>query len=214
MVGFVHLNLFVEYLHFVPYFHIVEEQIGNFDLVDYFHNFLVLYNLGYTLAMLPDMIMGMLTGQNKNLTLHKGALPLLMVFGSLFCHNPIMKYLLLGLGGLGFLGQSNKELQGREGTSRTLSTYKRYPDEPTDGRIVFNGIKGQDIAVTIDGNPFVVQLDPLTIDSYNRGAVSQGSLCNAVLRAYDEQHVGVSERYEQAISQQEEQNIDQTLALK
>lgn len=171
-------------------------------------------NLGYTLAMLPDMIMGMLTGQNKNLTLHKGALPLLMVFGSLFCHNPIMKYLLLGLGGLGFLGQSNKELQGREGTSRTLSTYKRYPDEPTDGRIVFNGIKGQDIAVTIDGNPFVVQLDPLTIDSYNRGAVSQGALCNAVLKAYDEQYSGVSERYERVVNQQEQDKLDQTLALK
>ena len=171
-------------------------------------------NLGYTLAMLPDMIMGMLTGQNKNLTLHKGALPLLMVFGSLFCHNPIMKYLLLGLGGLGFLGQSNKELQGREGTSRTLSTYKRYPDEPTDGRIVFNGIKGQDIAVTIDGNPFVVQLDPFTIDSYNRGAVSQGALCNAVLKAYDEQYSGVSERYERVVNQQEQEQLDQTLALK
>ena len=172
-------------------------------------------NLGYTLAMLPDMIMGMLTGQNKNLTLNKGALPLLMVFGSLFCHNPIMKYLLLGLGTMGFLGQSNKELQGREeNSSRNLSTYKRYPDEPMDGRIVFNGIKEQSLAVTIDGNPFVVNLDPLTVDSFRRGAVSQGALCNAVLRAYDEQHVSISERYEQTISQQEEQDVDQTLALK
>ena len=109
---------------------------------------------------------------------------------------------------------SNKELQGREGTSRTLSTYKRYPDEPTDGRIVLNGIKGQDIAVTIDGNPFVVQLDPLTIDSYNRGAVSQGALCNAVLKAYDEQYSGVSERYERVVKQQEQEQLDQTLALK
>ena len=159
--------------------------------------------------------MGMLTGQNKNLTLHKGALPLLMVFGSLFCHNPIMKIMLLMFGATGFLGQSNKELQGREqGTSRTLSTYKCYPDEPIDSRIVFNGIKDQSIAVSIDGNPFVVNLDALTIDSYRRGAVSQGALCNAVLRAYDEQHIGVSERYERTITQHEDENLDQTLALK
>ena len=79
---------------------------------------------------------------------------------------------------------------------------------------MFNGIKGQDIAVTIDGNPFVVQLDPLTIDSYNRGAVSQGALCNAVLKAYDEQYSGVSERYERVVNQQEQEQLDQTLSLK
>lgn len=173
-------------------------------------------NLGYTLAMLPDMLFGMLTGQNTHMRLDKAAFPLLMIFGGIFMNNPILKYMMIGLGGMNILNQGQKEAIARdEQERRAVTSYKRYPEEPLDPRIQFNGIKGNSLVVAIDGNPYVVQLDDDTIDSYERGAVSQSALCNAVLRTYDETaHVSRNERYEQAISAHENERVIQEVALK
>ena len=56
-------------------------------------------NLGYVLAMLPDMLIGMLTGQSKNLHLKDNLLPFGAIFAGLFVKNPLLKMLLIGLGG-------------------------------------------------------------------------------------------------------------------
>ena len=173
-------------------------------------------NLGYTLAMLPDMLFGMLTGKNTSMRLDKAAFPLLMIFGGIFMNNPLLKFLMMGLGGLNILNQSHKEAELQDSQERRMTpTYKHYPDEPLDARITFNGIKGNSLMVDIDGSPFVVQVDDATIDSYQRGAVSKGALCNAVLRSYDATaHVHQNERYEQALAQQENERVVQEVVLK
>lgn len=56
-------------------------------------------NMGYVLAMLPDMLIGMFTGKNPNMKLEDNFLPLAAIFGGMFVKNPLLKMLLLGFGG-------------------------------------------------------------------------------------------------------------------
>lgn len=56
-------------------------------------------NLPYVIAMLPDMLVGLFTGKTTSLNLKSGMLPLASILVGMFVRNPLLKMVLIGMGG-------------------------------------------------------------------------------------------------------------------
>ena len=69
----------------------------------------ITHNLGYVLAMLPDMLVGVFTGKTKNLKIQDNMLPLASIVAGMFVKNPILKMVLMGTGGLNLLNKAGHE---------------------------------------------------------------------------------------------------------
>ena len=54
-------------------------------------------NLGYVIAMLPDIIVGLFTGKTKSLNMDNSMLPLASIVAGMFVRNPLLKTLLIGM---------------------------------------------------------------------------------------------------------------------
>lgn len=169
-------------------------------------------NMGYVLAMLPDMLIGMFTGKNPNMKLEDNFLPLAAIFGGMFVKNPLLKMLLLGFGGANLFNNAGHAAlkEGYAKTSRAV-TYKTYSDEPLNKRISNPVMKGSSMVATIDGKPMVINISDNAVDAYERGNVPLNTLANAVLQKYDENHTLVSRNYE---LHHQEENVEQQRGLK
>lgn len=169
-------------------------------------------NMGYVLAMLPDMLIGMFTGKNPNMKLEDNFLPLAAIFGGMFVKNPLLKMLLLGFGGANLFNNAGHAAlkEGYAKTSRAV-TYKTYSDEPLNKRISNPVMKGSSMVATIDGKPMVVNISDNAVDAYERGNVPLNTLANAVLQKYDENNALVSRNYE---LHHQEENVEQQRGLK
>ena len=166
-------------------------------------------NLGYVLAMLPDMLIGMLTGQSKNLHLKDNLLPFGAIFAGLFVKNPLLKMLLIGLGGANILNKAGHEILDNAGvsTQQRPKRYVQHADELLSERIEQPAMKGNALVATIDKKPCVIYIDEQSADAYYQGKLPLNVLCNAVLRKYDEQQAQVRHNYDRGIGQQEEQQL-------
>ena len=71
-------------------------------------------NLGYVLAMLPDILVGMFTGRTKSLDLGDNVLPIASIVAGIFIKNPILKMMMIGLGGANLLNKAGHEALGWE----------------------------------------------------------------------------------------------------
>ena len=60
-------------------------------------------NLGYVMAMLPDVLLGIFTGKTESLHLEDNMLPIASIVAGMFVRNPLLKMLLIGLGGMNLL---------------------------------------------------------------------------------------------------------------
>lgn len=162
-------------------------------------------NLGYVLAMLPDMIIGMFTGKTPNLKLQDNLMPLAAIVGGMFVKNPLLKLLLIGFGGANILNKAGHAAisDGLAKSNNVSKTYKVYPDEPLNSRIVNPAMKGSSMIATVDGVPSVINISRDAADAYNKGAIPINTLANAVLRKYDENKALASQNYEQHMSQEE-----------
>ena len=172
-------------------------------------------NLGYVLAMLPDMLIGMLTGQSKSLRLKDNLLPFGAIFAGMFVRNPFLKMLLIGLGGANILNKAGHEILDNAGVKTTQQRPKQYVqhrDEILSERIEQPAMKGNALVATIDHKPCVIYVDEQTADAYYQGKLPLNTLCNAVLRKYDEQQSAVRDQYERGVVQGQEQQ--RTLGLK
>lgn len=169
-------------------------------------------NMGYVLAMLPDMLIGMFTGKNPNMKLEDNFLPLAAIFGGMFVKNPLLKMLLLGFGGANLFNNAGHAAlkEGYAKTSRAV-TYKTYSDEPLNKRILNPVMKGSSMVATIDGKPMVINISDNAVDAYERGNVPLNTLANAVLQKYDENNALVSRNYE---LHHQEENVEQQRGLK
>lgn len=163
------------------------------------------HNLGYVLAMLPDMIIGMFTGKTPNLKLQDNLMPLAAIVGGMFVKSPLLKLLLIGFGGANILNKAGHAAisDGLAKSNNVAKTYKVYPDEPLNSRIVNPAMKGSSMIATIDGVPSVINISRDAADAYNKGAIPINTLANAVLRKYDENKALASQNYEQHLSQEE-----------
>lgn len=173
-------------------------------------------NFGYVLSMLPEMIIGMFTGKAKNFGFRDGLFPLAAIFMGMFVKNPILKMLLIGLGGAnlinkaGHLALEHGERAVARSEGRSFNkTYRQYADEVLDSRIQQPGMRGYSLIATIDGVPSVITIDEQTADAYYKGKVPLNTLCNAVLRKYDEQQAAVARNYDRGMGLHEDQEVVQ-----
>ena len=166
-------------------------------------------NLGYVLALLPDMLIGMLTGQSKNLHLKDNLLPFGAIFAGLFVKNPLLKMLLIGLGGANILNKAGHEILDNAGvsTQQRPKRYVQHADELLSERIEQPAMKGNALVATIDKKPCVIYIDEQSADAYYQGKLPLNVLCNAVLRKYDEQQAQVRQNFDRSVEQQEQQQL-------
>lgn len=169
-------------------------------------------NMGYVLAMLPDMLIGMFTGKNPNMKLENNLMPLAAIFAGLFVKNPLLKLLLMGFGGANLFNNAGHAAltEGYAKTSKAV-TYKTYSDEPLDKRISNPVMKGSSMVANIDGKPMVITISDNAVDAYERGNVPLNTLANAVLRKYDENNALASRNYE---LQHQDETMEQQRGLK
>ena len=149
-------------------------------------------NLGYTLAMLPDVLVGMFTGKTKSITMGNSMIPLAAITAGLFVKNPILKTLLIVMGGANLVNKAGHEaLDWQKEDSESLqkssgARYKAYPDEPLNGRISNPVLKGNCLVATIDNIPCTIQLTENVVGAYQSGALPLNTLANAVLAKNDQ----------------------------
>ena len=169
------------------------------------------HNLGYVLAMLPDMLVGIFTGNTKSLGLKDNMLPLASIVAGMFVRNPILKMVLIGMGGLNLLNKAGHEAldnhkgvsDGQGGNANVRSNYKVYEDEALNARISQPQIKGNCLIATIDKVPCTIALPDRVVDAYNQGALPLNTLANAVLAKNDQMRQIAAENY--AASEQQAQ---------
>lgn len=173
------------------------EQLG----LEGFSN--VAKNMGYVLAMLPDMLIGMFTGKNPNMKLQDNLMPVAAIVGGLFIKNPLLKMLLMGFGGANLLNNAGHAAleQGYEKIDKKPVRYKQYADETLDQRIENPVMKGRSMLATIDGRPCVVNVSTEIAEAYEQGAVPLNTLANAVLRKHDENQALAEHSYERQMSE-------------
>lgn len=157
-------------------------------------------NLGYILAMLPDILLGVLTGKTQSLGIKDNLLPIASIVAGVFIKNPMLKMLLIGLGGANLLNKAGHEALGREQPNRSADgrnvQYKRYADEPLNPRIVAPVLQGNTLIATIDRVPCTVQLSPTVADAYHAGALPLNTLANAILAQSDRLRQIASRNYD------------------
>lgn len=160
-------------------------------------------NLGYVLAMLPDMLIGMFTGKTKSLKFGDNLMPIASIIAGMFIKNPLLKMLLIGFGGANLLNKAGHEaLERRDGgQSQTVRQYRQYSDEVLNSRIKQPAMKGNTLIATIDNVPSVITINEEAADAYYKGAIPLNTLANAVLRKYDEQKEALEENYERQVAE-------------
>lgn len=157
-------------------------------------------NLGYILAMLPDILLGVLTGKTQSLGIKDNLLPIASIVAGVFIKNPMLKMLLIGMGGANLLNKAGHEMLGREQPSRSTDggnvQYKHYTDEPLNPRIVNPVLQGNTLIATIDRVPCTVQFSPTVADAYRAGALPLNTLANAILAQSDRLRQIASQNYD------------------
>lgn len=166
----------------------------------------VFKNLGYVLAMLPDMMIGMFTGKTKSLSVQQNLLPIAAIVMGMFVRNPLLKMLLIGLGGANLLNKATHEILGETPSTKEVR-YRPYADERLNARISHPQLNGNLLVATIDGVPCTVTLQGSVVDAYQKGTLPINTLANAVLAKYDEQRMEVEQNYERQMAESEHREI-------
>lgn len=166
-------------------------------------------NLGYVIAMLPDIMGGMITGKNQSLKISENLLPIASILCGMFVRNPLLRMLLVGGGGLNLLNKAGQEALGKNQKTEEKSAvrYKTYKEEELNRRIESPQIKGSYLFMTIDKVPCTIKLPEHTAEAYYNGALPLNTLANAVLRKSDTLQNKAMENYERNEQQRENKGI-------
>lgn len=159
-------------------------------------------NMGYVISMLPDVMVGLFTGRTRSLDLKDNMLPLASVLVGLFVRNPLLKTLLIGMGGLNLLNKAGHEVvEGKrmaDGVIRPgVREFRHYEDQELDPRMKDPEIKGNALFAVVDGVPSTIHLPPQTVAAWQAGALPINTLANAVLAKSDEMSRMARENYEE-----------------
>lgn len=174
-------------------------------------------HLGFTLAMLPDMLLGVLTGKTKSIGLNQQTMvPLASLLAGTFASNPMMKIPLMLYGGASLFNVAGQEALAEQRKNQSSATrYKRYDDEPLDKRLNNPQIEGNVLLVDIDRVPRIVTLPPQVVDAYQTGALPINTLANRILAKVDETAVGSRQSMERAAdSYEQNQKRSQTRGIR
>lgn len=159
-------------------------------------------NLGYVVAMLPDLLVGLFTGKTKSLKLMDNLFPIASIMMGLFSRNPLVKMLLVGLGGMNLLNKAGHESLGKKNSTSVQTAgkekreYKMYADEALNPRVSNPEIKGDYLLATVDRVPCSILLPKTAVAAYQSGALPLNTLVNAVLTKSDELRAMAQENYE------------------
>lgn len=159
-------------------------------------------NLGYVMAMLPDILLGIFTGKTQSLNIKDNLLPIASIVAGMFVRNPLLKMLLIGLGGANLLNKAGHEVlrersEGEMNTAnRGAAQYRHYPDEPLNPRITNPVLQGNMLVATIDRVPCTIQLSQTVTDAYRAGALPLNTLANAVLARSEQLRQRASDNYD------------------
>lgn len=155
-------------------------------------------NLGYVIAMLPDILVGLFTGKTQSLGLKDNMMPIAAILAGMFVKNPLLKMTLIGMGGANLLNKAGHEALANkresndgnavsyDNTTSQAVQYKSYPDEPLNPRIANPVLQGNCLVATIDRVPYTIQLPEHVVGAYHAGALPLNTLANAVLAKSDQ----------------------------
>jgi hypothetical protein len=144
-------------------------------------------NLPYVIAMLPDMLAGLFTGKTKSLGLKDNMIPIASILVGMFVKNPLLKMVLIGMGGANLFNKVGHEAIGRmEGNTARPVQYREYPDEELNPRIANPVLQGNTLVATIDKVPCSILLPENAAQAYAAGALPLNTLANAVLAKHDQ----------------------------
>ena len=175
-------------------------------------------NTGYVVSMIPDMLIGLFTGKTKSLNMKNMFMPVASILVGLFVKNPLLKMVLIGMGGLNLLNKAGHEaMEKQEGQTlqnaggKTL--FKAYPDEPLNLRIGNPALQGNCLVATIDKVPCSIQLPNSVVAAYQAGALPLNTLSNAVLAKNDQMRQVAQGNYRTAEDNQPEAR-ERTVVIK
>ena len=187
-----------------------EGLLANFGL-DGFGD--ITHNLGYVLAMLPDMLVGLLTGKTKSLNMDNSMIPLASIVAGMFVKNPILKMILIGMGGANLINKAGHEalerkanegsVPDRYAASNRQVAYRQYADEPLNPRLSNPVLKGSCLIVHIDRVPCTIQLPQTVVDAYQAGALPLNTLANAILAKNEQMQSVAMPQYENGREERE-----------
>ena len=155
-------------------------------------------NLGYVIAMLPDILVGLFTGKTQSLGLKDNMMPIAAILAGMFVKNPLLKMTLIGMGGANLLNKAGHEAlankrESNDGiaisygnTTAQAVQYRSYPDQPLNPRIANPVLQGNCLVATIDRVPYTIQLPEHVVGAYQAGALPLNTLANAVLAKNDQ----------------------------
>ena len=162
-------------------------------------------NLGYVIAMLPDILVGMFTGKTQSLGLKDNMIPIASILAGMFVKNPLLKMTLIGMGGANLLNKAGHEAlankqEGNEsnvalGSNTKAVRYKSYPDEPLNPRITNPVLQGNCLVATIDKVPYTIQLPEHVVGAYQAGALPLNTLANSILAKSDQMRLVAGRSY-------------------
>lgn len=168
-------------------------------------------NLPYVIAMLPDMLIGLFTGKTTSVNMKKDMIPLASILLGMFVKNPLLKMVLIGMGGANLLNKMGHEAIDREmGIQPKATQYKQYADEELNPRIVNPILKGNTLIATIDNVPCSVTIPDNAAAAYAAGALPLNTLANAILARHDQMKALAESNYrnvEITTEQQQERGI-------
>ena len=171
-------------------------------------------NLGYVFAMLPDMLIGMFTGKSSSFTIGNNILPLAAIAAGMFGHNPLLKLMLMGFGGVNLLNNAGHEALGSSSPKITPRNYKQYADEPLNPRLNNVFMRGRSLIADIDNRPVVINISDTAVDAYEKKAIPLNTLANAILRKYDENRSMASNTYDKSLAALESKEQQRSYGLK
>ena len=159
-------------------------------------------NLGYVIAMLPDILVGMLTGKTQSLGLKDNMMPIAAVLAGMFVKNPLLKMTLIGMGGANLLNKAGHEALANKqegnaalGSNTNAVRYKSNPDEPLNPRITNPVLQGNCLVATIDKVPYTIQLPEHVVGAYQAGALPLNTLANSILAKSDQMRLVAERNY-------------------
>ena len=156
-------------------------------------------NLGYVMAMLPDILLGAFTGKTQSLRLGDNLLPLATLGAARSGRTQLRRFPFVGLGRATWLKEAGRDIWEHPmppDTKQTEKQSRRYPDEPLNPRIVNPVLQGSTLIATIDRVPCTIQLTPTVGEAYRAGALPLNTLANAVLAKSDQLRHIASQNYD------------------
>ena len=127
------------------------------------------------------------------------------IVAGMFIRNPLLKMVLIGMGGMNLLNKAGHESIGRHTNPEGLR-FKRYDDEELNPRIASPVINGNCLVANIDRTPCSITLPDNVVAAYQSGALPLNTLANAVLARHEANSLLARENYRAAA----EENLIQT----